>query len=130
MSDQDNLEANKDQDKANGRPPDHIAYHVSQSRDGKAYFNRVGVAFEHKDQRGFDVHLDSTPVNGKVTLRALRQEKMQGYREQAQQQTQRQNQDQQHQQTETHGQSQSHQTSNQQQSASCQPEQGGGSHER
>ena len=118
MSDQDNLEANKDQDKAYSRPPDHIAYHVSQSRDGKAYFNRVGVAFEHKDQRGFDVHLDSTPVNGKVTLRALRQEKMQGYREQAQQQNQ------QHRQTETHDQSQSHQ------SASYQPEQGGSSHER
>ena len=120
MSDQDNLEANKDQDKANSRPPDHIAYHVSQSRDGKAYFNRVGVAFEHKDQRGFDVHLDSTPVNGKVTLRALRQEKMQGYREQAQQQTQ----NQQQRQTETHDQSQSHQA------ASYHPEQGSSSHER
>ena len=49
--------------------PSHIAYQVRDTDDGKAYFNRVGSAFEHKDGEGFNVILDSVPVDGRVTLR-------------------------------------------------------------
>lgn len=51
--------------------PSHIAYHVRESDEGKAFFNRVGSAFAHKDGKGFNVLLDSTPVNGKVSLRTV-----------------------------------------------------------
>jgi hypothetical protein len=50
-------------------PPSHYAYHVNEGQDGKSYFNRVGAAFPHKDGQGFNVVLDSVPVDGLVTLR-------------------------------------------------------------
>ncbi|WOF72761.1 hypothetical protein QMT40_000383 [Parvibaculaceae bacterium PLY_AMNH_Bact1] len=49
--------------------PSHIAYSVRENAEGKAFFNRVGSAFQHKDGNGFDVALDATPVNGRITLR-------------------------------------------------------------
>ncbi|MEM8616693.1 MAG: hypothetical protein AAGF20_07130 [Pseudomonadota bacterium] len=58
--------------KTNG--PSHNAYTVSQGKDGKGYFHKVGAAFEHKDKQGFDVQMHSTPVNGRLTLRSLKAE--------------------------------------------------------
>ncbi|MEM6463200.1 MAG: hypothetical protein AAF724_14915 [Pseudomonadota bacterium] len=49
--------------------PSHIAYHVREDKEGKAYFNRVGSAFAHKDGEGFNVILDAVPVDGNLTLR-------------------------------------------------------------
>ncbi|WP_395173318.1 hypothetical protein [Roseibium alexandrii] len=49
--------------------PSHIAYHVNETDSGKSYFNRVGSAFEHKDGQGYNVVLESTPVDGRITLR-------------------------------------------------------------
>ena len=49
--------------------PSHIAYHVNEADNGKSYFNRVGSAFEHKDGQGFNIVLESTPVDGRITLR-------------------------------------------------------------
>lgn len=57
---------------AAGKMPSHLAYTVRESKDGKSYFNRVGSAFEHKDGQGFNVELDATPVNGRLTLRTLK----------------------------------------------------------
>lgn len=51
------------------KQPSHHAYQINEGKEGKSYFNRVGVAFEHKDKQGFNLQLDSMPVNGKVTLR-------------------------------------------------------------
>ena len=50
--------------------PSHIAYHVRENDEGKAFFNRVGSAFAHKDGKGFNILLDAAPVDGKVTLRS------------------------------------------------------------
>ncbi|MFN3224724.1 MAG: hypothetical protein ACE360_00545 [Hyphomicrobiales bacterium] len=52
-----------------GTRPSHVAYHVRENDEGKAFFNRVGSAFAHKDGKGFNVLLDATPVDGKITLR-------------------------------------------------------------
>ena len=49
--------------------PSHIAFSVREGEEGKAYFNRIGSAFPHKDGQGFNVMLDATPVDGRVTLR-------------------------------------------------------------
>ncbi len=59
--------SDKDQDAP--KRPSHIAYTVRENEDGKAFFNRVGSAFAHKDGKGHDVVLDATPVNGRITLR-------------------------------------------------------------
>ena len=50
--------------------PSHIAYQVRQT-DDKSYFNNIGAAYEHKDGQGFNIQLDSVPVDGKVTLRSF-----------------------------------------------------------
>lgn len=64
MSDHQKPDGNKAPSK-----PSHIAYQVRDGGEGKSYFNRVGSAFAHGDGKGFNVILDSTPVDGKVTLR-------------------------------------------------------------
>ncbi len=67
------------QDTPEGRKPDFIAYNVTEARDGKGHWNRIGAAWQHRDGEGFDLQLDSFPVYGRVTLRELRDERMQGY---------------------------------------------------
>lgn len=49
--------------------PSHIAYQVREGQEGQSYFNRVGSAFAHKDDQGFNIILDSIPVDGRITLR-------------------------------------------------------------
>lgn len=59
--------------------PSHFAYQVSEGQDGKSYFNKVGAAFAHKDGEGFNVVLESVPVDGRITLRTP-QERLQEMR--------------------------------------------------
>ena len=49
--------------------PSHIAYQVREGEDGASYFNRVGAAFAHKDGEGYNIVLESMPVDGRITLR-------------------------------------------------------------
>jgi hypothetical protein len=56
-------------DQQSSNKPSHIAYQVRESEDGKAFFNRVGSAFQHKDGKGYNLELDAVPVNGRVVLR-------------------------------------------------------------
>ena len=55
--------------------PTHEAFAVRNfERDGKpdASWLRVGVAFAHRDGKGFDVVLDAVPVGGRVVVREMR----------------------------------------------------------
>lgn len=67
-----------------GRKPDYIAYNVTDGKEGKGFFNKVGAAWQHKDGQGYDLQLDSMPVNGRVTLRELREERLKELDEQRQ----------------------------------------------
>jgi len=53
--------------------PSHIAYQVREGEDQKAYFNRIGAAWTHKDGEGFTLQLDSLPVDGRVTIRSVQE---------------------------------------------------------
>ena len=64
-----------------GRKPDQIAYSVKDTPDGKGHWNRVGAMWKHKDGRGSEIILDSTPIDGRITLREQRDQRMQGYQE-------------------------------------------------
>ena len=77
-----------------GRKPQFIAYNVQESKDGKGFFHKIGAAWPHKDGEGYDVQLESLPMDGRVTLRTLREERMQGYEEERQEQEQGQERDQ------------------------------------
>ena len=51
--------------------PSHIAYQVREGDDNKSYFNRIGAVWQHKDGEGFNIQLDSVPVDGKATVRSV-----------------------------------------------------------
>lgn len=53
------------------KSPTHIAYQVREGDDNKSYFNRIGAVWTHKDGEGFNIQLDSMPVDGKVTVRSV-----------------------------------------------------------
>ena len=53
--------------------PTHIAYTVNKGGE-KSYWRRIGVAFAHKDGNGFNIVLESLPIDGKITLRTVSEE--------------------------------------------------------
>lgn len=80
-------ESNDTKQQDSGRAPDYLAYNVNQTREGKGIFNHVGAAWEHKDGKGYDLQLDSMPINGRVTLRERRDEQLRDYEQQSQSQS-------------------------------------------
>ncbi len=51
-----------------GNAPAYIAYQVSKGGQ-KSYWTRIGAAFSHIDGNGFNIILESLPIDGKITLR-------------------------------------------------------------
>lgn len=51
-----------------------IVYHVREDGE-KSYWNRIGVAWAHKDGKGFNGHLDCSPLDGRITVRVASEEK-------------------------------------------------------
>jgi hypothetical protein len=51
------------------KSPTHIAYHVRNREGGKGFWTRIGSAWAHKDSNGFNIQLESTPIDGHITLR-------------------------------------------------------------
>ena len=54
--------------------PSHIVYVVRNTGE-KNFWNRIGVAWTHKDGKGFNAELDCLPVDGKITLRVASETK-------------------------------------------------------
>jgi len=51
--------------------PSYVAYNVTDRGEGKkSKWREIGVAFTHKDGKGFDILFDVVPLSGKITLRA------------------------------------------------------------
>ena len=72
----DNTDTENTKDKVGSRPS-HLAYQVRKAGEGNSYFNKVGAAWEHRDGQGYNIQLDSVPVDGRVTLRTP-QERLEG----------------------------------------------------
>jgi hypothetical protein len=51
------------------KTPTHIAYHVRNREGGKGFWTRIGSAWAHKDGNGFNIQLESAPIDGRITLR-------------------------------------------------------------
>lgn len=58
----------KKSDTQTGNTPSHIAYIVNRGGE-KSHWKRVGVAFSHKDKKGYNIVLECLPIDGKITLR-------------------------------------------------------------
>lgn len=67
-----------------GRRPDYIAYNVTDTKEGKGFFNKIGAAWMHRDGKGYDLALDSVPVSGRVTLREQREQRLESYEQERQ----------------------------------------------
>lgn len=50
------------------KAPTHIAYHVRAAGE-KSFWDRIGVAWQHGDGKGFNIELNCVPIDGQVTLR-------------------------------------------------------------
>lgn len=58
-----------EQQTSNGKvTPTHYAYQVRKGKD-KSYWTKIGCAFAHKDNGGFNLQLDSIPTDGSISLR-------------------------------------------------------------
>jgi hypothetical protein len=58
-----------------GKSPSHIAYHVRDREGGKGFWTRVGSAWAHSDGQGFNIQLESMPLDGRITLRVVSDKK-------------------------------------------------------
>ncbi len=52
------------------KKPAFVAYSVRERDGKKAKFTEIGVAFPHRDGKGFDILYDAVPLSGRITLRA------------------------------------------------------------
>jgi len=57
------------------KAPSHIVYQVRDREGGKGFFTRIGAAWPHKDGKGFNVQIESVPLDGRITLRVASENK-------------------------------------------------------
>lgn len=53
--------------------PDFIAFHV-QTKGEKTFWNRVGASWLHHDGNGMSLQLETVPIDGRIVLRAPREQ--------------------------------------------------------
>lgn len=51
------------------RTPSHFAYNVRNREGGDNYWIRIGSAWAHADGNGFNIQLETVPLDGRVALR-------------------------------------------------------------
>lgn len=57
------------------KAPTHIAYQIRDGKGDKGYWTRIGAAWQHKDGSGFNIQLESVPLDGRITLRIATEKK-------------------------------------------------------
>ena len=55
--------------------PSHIAYSIREREGKDSKWSEIGVAFAHKDQKGFDILFDVVPLSGRLTIRVPSEKK-------------------------------------------------------
>lgn len=60
---------NFNQDKAKSKTPSHIAYHVRERAGKEAFWTRIGSAWVHADGQGFNIQIETVPLDGRISLR-------------------------------------------------------------
>lgn len=57
------------------KSPTHIAYKVRDTKGGKSFWTRIGSAWGHSDDRGFNIQIECVPLDGRITLRVATEKK-------------------------------------------------------
>jgi hypothetical protein len=60
--------SNTDTPITSSKAPAYVAYHVREGSQ-KGYWTPIGAAWAHKDGKGFNLSLECTPADGKISLR-------------------------------------------------------------
>lgn len=61
--------------KAASKAPTHIAYHVRDVNDEKSFWTRIGSAWQHSDGHGFNIQIETVPLDGRIVLRSAADKK-------------------------------------------------------
>lgn len=69
------MSTNEKPESAASNAPSHVAYQVRDREGQKGYFTRIGVAWQHRDGKGFTVQVDAVPLDGRITLRVATEKK-------------------------------------------------------
>lgn len=56
------------------KAPTHVAYHVRENKD-KSFWTRIGAAWAHKDGKGFNIQIETVPLDGRISLRIATEKK-------------------------------------------------------
>ncbi|HEY5298684.1 MAG TPA: hypothetical protein VIK59_12260 [Verrucomicrobiae bacterium] len=51
------------------KAPSHVAYHVRNREGGEGFWTRIGSAWPHADGNGFNIQIETVPLDGRITLR-------------------------------------------------------------
>lgn len=51
------------------KSPTHVAYHVRNREGGEGFWTRIGSAWQHADGNGFNVQIETVPLDGRITFR-------------------------------------------------------------
>lgn len=51
------------------KTPSHTAYHVKGNANGEGFWTRIGSAWPHADGQGFNIQIETVPLDGRITLR-------------------------------------------------------------
>lgn len=51
------------------KSPTHFAFHVRNRKDGDAIWTRIGSAWQHADRKGFNIQIETVPLDGRISLR-------------------------------------------------------------
>jgi len=55
--------------------PTHVAYQVRDRKSGKNFWMRIGSAWAHADGNGFNIQIETVPLDGRITLRVATETK-------------------------------------------------------
>ena len=57
------------------KAPTHIAYVTRERAGKKSFWTRIGVAWANADGKGFNIQLETVPLDGRITLRIATENK-------------------------------------------------------
>jgi hypothetical protein len=69
------MTTNKTNEAPASKSPSHVAYQIRDREGGKGFWTRIGAAWAHADGQGFNVQLESVPLDGRITLRVATDKK-------------------------------------------------------
>ena len=53
------------------KSPSHHAYQIRDREGGSGFWTRIGAVWPHADGAGFNIQLDAVPLDGRITLRVV-----------------------------------------------------------